>query len=83
MATAARSKASAVKESAFLWEGKNKDGKTVRGEMRAASESVVQTTLRRQGVTNSKVKKVRFKTGGSDSGTDIKVVHSQLANRLK
>ena len=46
MATA-RPKASAVKESTFQWEGRNKDGKSVRGEMRAASESVVQTTLRR------------------------------------
>jgi len=83
MATAARSKASAVKESAFLWEGKNKDGKTVRGEMRAASESVVQTTLRRQGVTNSKVKKVRFKTGGSVSEKDITLFTRQLATMMK
>lgn len=83
MATAARSKASAVKESTFLWEGKNKDGKTVRGEMRAASESVVQTTLRRQGVTNTKVKKVRFKTGGSVSDKDITLFTRQLATMMK
>ena len=62
MATAAKPKASAVKSPPFLWEGKNRDGKTVRGEMRAASESVVQTTLRRQGITNAKIKKVRFKS---------------------
>jgi type IV pilus assembly protein PilC len=83
MATAARSKASAVKESTFLWEGKNKDGKTVRGEMRVASESVVQTTLRRQGVTNTKVKKVRFKTGGKITEKDIALFTRQLATMMK
>ncbi len=83
MATAARSKASAVKESTFLWEGKNKDGKSVRGEMRAASESVVQTTIRRQGITNAKVKKVRFKTGGKITDKDIALFTRQLATMMK
>lgn len=83
MATAAKSRASAVKESAFLWEGRNKDGKTVRGELRAASESVVQTTLRRQGITNTKVKKVRFKRGGSISDKDISLFTRQLATMMK
>ncbi|MGB4063605.1 MAG: type II secretion system F family protein [Azonexus sp.] len=83
MATAARSRASAVKESTFLWEGKNKDGKSIRGEMRAASDSVVQTTLRRQGVTNTKVKKVRFKTGGKITEKDISLFTRQLATMMK
>jgi len=83
MATAARSRASAVKESTFLWEGRNKDGKTVRGEMRAASESVVQTTLRRQGVTGAKVKKVRFKTGGKITEKDIALFTRQLATMMR
>ncbi|TXH16919.1 MAG: type II secretion system F family protein [Gammaproteobacteria bacterium] len=83
MATAARRRASAVKESTFLWEGRNKDGKTVRGEMRAASESVVQTTLRRQGVTNTKIKKVRFKTGGKITDKDISLFTRQLATMMK
>ena len=83
MASAARSRASAVKESTFLWEGKNKDGKSVRGEMRAASDSVVQTTLRRQGVTNAKIKKVRFKAGGTISEKDISLFTRQLATMMK
>ncbi len=83
MATAARSKASAVKESAFLWEGRNKDGKSVRGEIRAASESVVQTTLRRQGISNAKVKKVRFKSGGKITDKDIALFTRQLATMMK
>ncbi len=83
MATAARSKASSVKESTFLWEGRNKDGKTVRGEMRAASESVVQAVLRRQGVSNTKVKKVRFKSGGKVTEKDITLFTRQLATMMK
>ena len=83
MATAAKPRASGVKESAFLWEGRNKDGKTVRGEIRAASESVVQTTLRRQGITNTKVKKVRFKSGGRITDKDISLFTRQLATMMK
>ncbi|MDP3637101.1 MAG: type II secretion system F family protein, partial [Azonexus sp.] len=71
MATAAKSRASAVKETTFLWEGKNKDGKQVRGEMRAASESVVQAKIRRQGITHTKVKKIRFKSGSRITEKDI------------
>jgi type IV pilus assembly protein PilC len=51
--------------------------------MRAASESVVQTTLRRQGVTNTKVKKVRFKTGGKITDKDIALFTRQLATMMK
>lgn len=83
MATAARPKASAVKEYTFQWEGKNKDGKSVRGEMRAASVSVVQTTLRRQGITNTKVKKLRFKSGGKITDKDISLFTRQLATMMK
>lgn len=82
MATATKQKAK-VRESAFLWEGKNKDGKIVRGEMRAASESVVQSTLRRQGVSNAKVKKVRFKSGGKVTEKDIALFTRQLATMMK
>src|SRR5574343_523761 len=83
MATAARSKSTSVKESTFQWEGKNKDGKTVRGELRAASESVVQTTLRRQGIANAKVKKIRFKSGGKITDKDIALFTRQLATMMK
>jgi type IV pilus assembly protein PilC len=83
MATAAKPKASAVKESTFTWEGRNRDGKTVRGEMRAATESVVQTTLRRQGITNARVKKLRMKSGGKVTDKDIALFTRQLATMMK
>ena len=44
MATAAAAAAKGgPKEITFLWEGKDKSGKLVRGEMRAATQTVVST----------------------------------------
>ena len=83
MATAAKARTPTVKESTFIWEGKNKDGKTVRGEMRAASATVAQASLRRQGVINAKVKKARFKVGGKVTEKDIALFTRQLATMMK
>jgi type IV pilus assembly protein PilC len=41
----------------FKWQGKNRQGKKVKGEMEAASESVVIMSLRKQGLTDLKVRK--------------------------
>ena len=38
-----------IKESIYAWEGKDKSGKTVRGELRAGGEAMVHVTRRRQG----------------------------------
>lgn len=51
MATAPSKTAALVKESVYLWEGKDKTGKIVRGEIRAGGEAIVNVTLRRQGVS--------------------------------
>ncbi|MBS1159107.1 MAG: type secretion system protein [Proteobacteria bacterium] len=83
MATAAKPRARNVKETTFLWEGKNRDNKTVRGEMKAASETVVQSTLRRQGISNAKVKKVRFARGGKVTDKDIALFTRQLATMMR
>jgi len=83
MATAAKPRILVVKEYTYLWEGKNRDGKGVRGEMRAASEAVVQTSLRRQGVFNARVKKARFKVGGKVGEKDISLFTRQLATMMK
>jgi type IV pilus assembly protein PilC len=83
MATARKPRASTVKETTFLWEGKNKDGKIIRGEMRAASITVVQTTLRRQGISNPSIKKASFKMGGKVTEKDIALFTRQLATMMK
>ncbi|MGE0874742.1 MAG: type II secretion system F family protein [Burkholderiales bacterium] len=80
MATAAKG---GVKEAVFLWEGKDKGGKIVRGEMRAGGENVVSAQLRRQGVLVTKIKKQRLKGGGSISEKDISLFTRQLATMMK
>ena len=61
MATGAGKTASA-KELIFTWEGKDKAGKVVKGELRAGSETIVNVTLRKQGILVTKVKKKSFST---------------------
>jgi len=82
MATAAAAK-SGPKEFTFLWEGKDKAGKTVRGEMRATGENMVQASLRRQGVTVGKVKKQRLGGGGSVTEKDVALFTRQMATMMK
>ena len=55
MATIAAPSRKDVKVYTFLWEGMDRNNRQVRGEIKAASETVVTTNLRRQGVriTNS------------------------------
>ncbi|MFJ2989383.1 type II secretion system F family protein [Collimonas sp. NPDC087041] len=86
MATAApRSASSArqVKEWVYLWEGKDKKGKVVRGELRAGSETVVTVTMRRQGVLVTKIKKKTFRSGKKISDKDISLFTRQLATMMK
>ncbi len=79
MATAATAK---PKEFNYVWEGKDKSGKQVKGEMRAGGEALVNATLRRQGVIVSKIKKRR--TGGGSVGEkDIALFTRQLATMMK
>ena len=79
----APSKTRSVKETTFLWEGRDRSGKTVRGEMRAGGETVVRTTLRRQGITVVKIKAQRYSRGGKIVEKDITMFTRQLARMMK
>lgn len=81
-ASAARAK-SAAKEQIFEWEGKDKNGKLVRGEIRAGGEAVVNASLRRQGILVTKVKKRRTSGGRSIKQKDIAIFTRQLATMMK
>ena len=81
MATATAA-AKGPKEFTFAWEGKDKTGKPVRGELRAPGEAMVNATLRRQGIVVSKVKKQRSK-GGKVGRKDIALFTRQLATMMK
>src|SRR5918995_418740 len=79
MATAA----AATKEFVFEWEGKDRNGKQVRGETRAAGENQVMAALRRQGVLASKIKKRRMRSGKAIKPKDIAIFTRQLATMMK
>jgi type IV pilus assembly protein PilC len=82
MATAAAAKGG-PKEFTFSWEGKDKAGKTVRGEMRAAGENMVQASLRRQGISVGKVRKQKAGSGGSVTDKDVALFTRQMATMMK
>ncbi|MDX9944609.1 MAG: type II secretion system F family protein, partial [Azonexus sp.] len=78
-----KAKSASIKEFSFQWEGKNRDGKSVRGEVRAASAAVVNSTLRRQGITVGKIKKLRVGAGKKVTEKDIALFTRQLATMMK
>jgi len=80
MATA---KPQTTKEQVFEWEGKDRNGKAVRGEMRAAGENQVMASLRRQGIMPSKVKKRRTRSGKKITPKDLTLFTRQLATMMK
>jgi type IV pilus assembly protein PilC len=82
MATATAA-ARAPKEMVFEWEGKDKNGKIVRGEIRAGGESVVSASLRRQGILVNKIKKRRVSGGKAIKQKDIAIFTRQLATMMK
>ncbi len=81
MATA--SAARNVKELVFEWEGRDKNGKIVRGEIRAGGEAQVSASLRRQGILLTKLKKRRTSGGSAVKQKDIALFTRQLATMMK
>ncbi len=82
MATAALA-SKAPKEIVFEWEGKDKNGKAVRGEIRAGGEAVVSASLRRQGILVSKIRKRRTSGGRAIKQKDIAIFTRQLSTMMK
>lgn len=76
-------KRTANKDPIWTWEGKDKSGKSVRGEMRAPSESVVNASLRKQGTMVTKIKKQSFKGGTKITDKDLTMFTRQLATMMK
>jgi type IV pilus assembly protein PilC len=72
-----------IKEFVFEWEGKDRGGKQVRGEIRAAGENQVKSSLRRQGVLPTKIKKRTMRSGKSIKPRDIAIFTRQLATMMK
>ena len=76
----------AAKAAMFVWEGVDKRGKKVKGEMSGQSDAFVKATLRRQGINPGKVKKKGksiFGGGGKKiTPKDISVFSRQMATMM-
>jgi len=75
----------AIKSDMFVWEGVDRHGKRVKGEMSGRNDALIKATLRRQGVNPLKVKKkpkAFFASGGTITTKDITVFSRQLATMM-
>lgn len=72
-----------IKELLYSWEGKDRQGKVVKGETRAGGEAIVSATLRRQGVMVTKIKKKNYSSGKKITDKDITLFTRQLATMMK
>ena len=72
-----------VKEYTYLWEGVDRNNRNVRGEMKGASETVVTTNLRRQGIRITKLRRQTFRGGKRVTERDITFFTRQLATMLR
>ncbi|RZL90442.1 MAG: type II secretion system F family protein, partial [Variovorax sp.] len=72
-----------IKETIYEWEGRDRNGKPVRGEMRASGENQVQASLRRQGVLPTKIRKRKTSSGKPIKPKDIAIFTRQLATMMK
>lgn len=72
-----------IKEIIYEWEGKDRGGKQVRGEVRAVGETQAQVTLRRQGILVTKIKKRKMRAGSAIKPKDIAIFTRQLATMMK
>jgi type IV pilus assembly protein PilC len=71
------------RDTSFVWEGKDKRGKVVKGKSLAKDETALRAELRRQGVAPSRVRKQSSSIGGGKPNPgDIAVFSRQLATML-
>lgn len=76
--------ANTAKQLVFVWEGKDRKGKLIKGEVKASGEAVVNATLRRQGITVTKIKKKSAMAGkGVVKEKDVTLFTRQLATMMK
>lgn len=82
-ASTARTQPGTAKALIWAWQGVDKAGKKVRGEMRAATEAVVSNALRRQGIKVDKIKKQTFRGGSAVKEKEIALFTRQLATMTR
>jgi type IV pilus assembly protein PilC len=72
-----------VKLSSYRWEGRDRSGKIVKGEIRAGGEAMVNATLRRQGINATKIKKQSQRGAKKITEKDVTLFTRQLATMMK
>ena len=72
-----------TKQYMYAWVGKDKTGKVIKGEARAAGDAAGAAHLRRQGIQVSSVKKVKQGGGKKITEKDITIFTRQLAVMMK
>ena len=83
MTPSSSAQTSNTSELVFIWEGKDKAGRLVQGEMRATGAERVNVTLRRQGLTDITVKKKASLRQRKITEKDIAIFARQLATMLR
>ena len=79
--------AQTAKAMQFVWQGRNAQGKVVKGDIMGKSQEQVRAVLRRQGIHNPQVRKkgglfTKGEGGGSIKAKDIAVFSRQLATMM-
>ncbi len=75
----------ALKNDIFVWEGKDKKGQKIKGEIGGQTEALVKANLRRQGISPLRVRKKGkplFGGGGNATPKDIAIFSRQLATMM-
>ncbi|KAB0548042.1 type II secretion system F family protein [Pseudomonas argentinensis] len=78
--------AKAPKTSTFVWEGKDRKGSIVKGELNGQNPALVKAQLRKQGINPTKVRKKGMSLGGTGKKIkplDIALFARQMATMMK
>ena len=67
----------------FVWEGTDKKGKKIRGEMLAGGEAAVKALLRRQGIAVTRIKKQGRMGKKKVTAKDVTIFTRQLSTMMK
>lgn len=77
------SSAPKVSEYLFQWEGRDRNGKRVSGELRALGEGQASSQLRRMGISPTRMRKQRIGRGRAIRPKDIALFTRQMATMMK
>jgi type IV pilus assembly protein PilC len=73
----------ALKEHVYTWQGTDRDGKKVSGELRASGENLVRSSLRRRGIVLTGIKKQRLARSKKITEKDIAIFTRQLSTMMR